>query len=484
MPVRSQIESPRRIMAMTSPRALDVTARNMLRTLRNTRALLAGLDACACIIMPLAALDLRFGDAIPEEHLLPYQTLMPVLVGWRLLMARAFGLYDFRHRLTVGDFFFNACGAALLGVLGGYLVMAVLQLYYAPATQLSRSVAFFDLTGLIIWYALSRRAVLNILYRLGYRVRVILVGAREPCRAVAEEIREHAPPLLEVVGYCSSEAAGSDSDYAGAVDELIPAMHARGASAVLLVDSALSQRQLADVLKYGDPEGIELLQLPGLDPSILASTRVVGIAGLPVVPLHPAFLASLYRPVKRAMDIVMAAIGLVFGLPGALLVAVAIRMDTRGPVLFVQDRIGHRRRPFRAYKFRTMIVDAERDSGPVLAANPDPRVTRVGRWLRKSRMDEYPQLWNVLRGDMSLVGPRPERPEFVEQYLAACPLYERRFLVKPGLTGLAQIHGRYDTDYLHKLRYDLIYINSLSLLTDLQVLLATVRIVLTGKGAA
>ncbi|MEX2015390.1 MAG: sugar transferase, partial [Candidatus Hydrogenedentales bacterium] len=122
-------------------------------------------------------------------------------------------------------------------------------------------------------------------------------------------------------------------------------------------------------------------------------------------------------------------------------------------------------------------------SGPVLATANDPRITPVGRMLRRMRIDEIPQLWNVLRGDMSLVGPRPERADFIARFTQETPLYERRFLVKPGLTGLAQIHGRYDTDYAQKLRYDLIYINTLSLQTDLRILLATIRTVLTARGA-
>ncbi len=138
---------------------------------------------------------------------------------------------------------------------------------------------------------------------------------------------------------------------------------------------------------------------------------------------------------------------------------------------------------FRLYKLRTMVADAEAETGPALAIRSDPRVTRLGGVLRKFRVDEIPQLWNVLRGEMSLVGPRPERKEFVEQFIKENPLYERRLLVKPGLTGLAQIHGRYDTAYAHKLRYDLIYVNTVSLLVDLRILIATVRIVLTGHGA-
>jgi lipopolysaccharide/colanic/teichoic acid biosynthesis glycosyltransferase len=134
-------------------------------------------------------------------------------------------------------------------------------------------------------------------------------------------------------------------------------------------------------------------------------------------------------------------------------------------------------------KFRTMVHGAESGSGPVLSERGDPRVTPLGRFMRRFRLDEAPQLWNVLTGAMSLVGPRPERPAFVARFTETDPLYERRHLVRPGMTGLAQIHGRYDSDYAHKLRYDLMYVNSASFAMDLRILFATLRIVVTGSGA-
>jgi lipopolysaccharide/colanic/teichoic acid biosynthesis glycosyltransferase len=167
-----------------------------------------------------------------------------------------------------------------------------------------------------------------------------------------------------------------------------------------------------------------------------------------------------------------------------LLAALAIKLDSRGPVLFSQVRVGHRGRYFRIHKFRSMVQNAETETGPVLSPLGDNRVTRVGRLLRRSRADELPQLWNILRGDMSFVGPRPERPEFFDQFVRENPLYERRTLVQPGLTGSAQIHAYYGTDYRHKLRYDLMYINNLSFALDLRLIVATIRIVLTGRGAA
>jgi sugar transferase (PEP-CTERM system associated) len=189
---------------------------------------------------------------------------------------------------------------------------------------------------------------------------------------------------------------------------------------------------------------------------------------------------------KRLLDLTVAAVGFVLSFPLMLLVALAVRLDSPGPVLFRQERLGRGGRPFTLWKFRSMRTDAEAKSGPAWAAKDDPRVTRIGRFLRKARLDELPQFWNVLVGDMSLVGPRPERELFVKQLLETCPFYEQRLVVRPGLTGWAQVKAPYASSFeesVEKLKYDLYYIKNLSLFLDISILLSTARIVLLGKGA-
>jgi lipopolysaccharide/colanic/teichoic acid biosynthesis glycosyltransferase len=163
-------------------------------------------------------------------------------------------------------------------------------------------------------------------------------------------------------------------------------------------------------------------------------------------------------------------------------VAVAVRLTSRGPVLFRQERLGKDRRPFTMFKFRTMRADAERGTGPVLATENDPRVTWLGRSLRAARLDELPQLWNVLRGDMSFVGPRPERPEFVRAFERDIHGYAERFKIRPGLTGYAQVNGEYHTSAATKLKYDLAYIYNRSLWLDFRILSETVKVIMTRKG--
>ncbi|MGH6897902.1 MAG: sugar transferase [Geminicoccaceae bacterium] len=191
------------------------------------------------------------------------------------------------------------------------------------------------------------------------------------------------------------------------------------------------------------------------------------------------------RRIKRGLDVLVASVALVWLAPLLCLIGLAIRLDSPGPVLFRQERLGQWRRPFSCLKFRTMGEDAERHTGPVWAAADDPRITPVGRFLRKSRMDELPQLFNVLRGEMSLVGTRPIRRYFADQLTDLIPFYDLRFLEKPGVTGWAQVKYRYSSSYteqIEKFHFDYYYIRHRSLALDLYIMFLTVSVVLRMKG--
>jgi sugar transferase (PEP-CTERM system associated) len=198
------------------------------------------------------------------------------------------------------------------------------------------------------------------------------------------------------------------------------------------------------------------------------------------------FKSRISRLVKRVVGLILSSVMLVILSPVMLLVVIAIKLDSRGPVLFSQERVGEFGKPFVLYKFRSMRTDAEAKSGPVWAQEDDPRVTRLGRFMRKVRLDELPQLWNVFTGDMSFVGPRPERQFFVEELKKKIPYYNERFSVKPGVTGWAQImypYGATEKDALEKLKYDLYYIKNMSFAFDMMVIFRTVKTVLSGSGA-
>lgn len=188
--------------------------------------------------------------------------------------------------------------------------------------------------------------------------------------------------------------------------------------------------------------------------------------------------------IKRFIDILGSLLGIIIFLPLFIIIAIAIKLETPGPIFFTQRRLGKNKKPFSIIKFRTMVHNAEKKTGPVWARKNDPRITKVGRLLRQAHLDELPQLFNVLKGDMSLVGPRPEREEFVKHLEKIIPGYEKRFRVKPGITGLAQIRYKYDEtikDVKRKLRFDLIYIKNMCLRLDLRIIFSTFLIILKGK---
>jgi exopolysaccharide biosynthesis polyprenyl glycosylphosphotransferase len=189
------------------------------------------------------------------------------------------------------------------------------------------------------------------------------------------------------------------------------------------------------------------------------------------------------RIMKRGFDLILSTLILILAAPLFVLVAIATFIGSPGPVFYLQERIGYQGRAFKLIKFRTMIPDAERETGEKLADKNDPRVTRVGALLRRFRIDEIPQFINVLKGDMSFVGPRPERPLFVRNFIKTLPGYSERHKVKPGITGLAQVRGYYDTSVENKLKYDLAYIYNQSFSLDLMILLETIKTVLIRPGS-
>ncbi|MEW6169961.1 MAG: sugar transferase [Candidatus Omnitrophota bacterium] len=198
------------------------------------------------------------------------------------------------------------------------------------------------------------------------------------------------------------------------------------------------------------------------------------------------FAQKSFQKFKRAFDVILSLVGLTIASPVILLSAFLIRANSKGPIIYKQNRVGRNGKIFKIYKLRTMRLDAEKDTGAVWAKKDDPRVTSVGRILRQLHIDEIPQLLNVLKGEMSIVGPRPERPELVRDLKVLIRDYEKRLLIKPGITGLAQVWHKYDEtidDVKKKIKYDILYLKKMCWLVDLRILMQTVVVVLTGRGA-
>jgi sugar transferase (PEP-CTERM system associated) len=321
--------------------------------------------------------------------------------------------------------------------------------------------------------------------------RILIVGTGSIARLIAWQIQNQHDFAYRIVGYLA-ENSETDVDADGLHLPLL------GSALDVARLSALHQISRV-VVAISDRRGHlpiqELLRakLAGVRIEDAATTyeRITGkILTDGIAPswfiFSDGFRASrATRLLKRTVDVVMAAVGVVLAAPLMLLTAIAIRLDSPGPILYRQERVGENDRLFTLCKFRSMRSDAEKGT-PIWAKNNDSRVTRVGRFIRLTRLDELPQLLNVLRGDMSFVGPRPERPYFVQQLTAQIPFYAERHTVKPGVTGWAQVRYRYGSsieDAMEKLRYDLYYIKHLSIAFDLTIVIDTVKVILCAKGA-
>jgi exopolysaccharide biosynthesis polyprenyl glycosylphosphotransferase len=280
---------------------------------------------------------------------------------------------------------------------------------------------------------------------------------------------------------------GEDEDVPvfGDLARLGAVVEERDIKEVLIALDSSQHDKLLDVVTRCDAEGVGLKIMPDMYDIISGQARTNQIYGFPLIEIMPELMPEWERSVKRLIDLVVSLLILLIGLPIWIIVAAAIKLDSKGPVFYKQERVGKEGKVFTMFKFRSMVKDAEKHSGPQWAEKNDPRITRVGRIIRRLHFDEVPQFINVLDGDMSLVGPRPERPFFVRQLSEQIPLYSRRLKVRPGITGWAQVKHKYDEtleDVKAKLQYDLFYIENISIRMDMKILLNTVYSVLARKG--
>jgi sugar transferase (PEP-CTERM system associated) len=316
------------------------------------------------------------------------------------------------------------------------------------------------------------------------RERVYVLGTGERAQRLVRGLRERATLGVEVVGWTGDVEGELTRD--SVASHLLGLARGKGVHRVIVAmpdrRGTLPIEELLD-LRLG---GVKVEE---------ATSWLERISGrIEVEQLYPSWIifadgfrfSAFFRLVRRGLNFLVALAGTIISLPLLPFITLAVKLDSSGPVLYRQRRVGRRGTIFHCYKFRTMRVDAEADTGATWASDDDPRITRVGRFLRSSRLDEVPQLWCVLKGDMHFVGPRPERPEFVEWLSKEIPYYGVRHVVRPGITGWAQVQYKYGNtldDAREKLQYDLFYIKNASLGLDLLIMFQTIKIVLLGRGA-
>ena len=397
-------------------------------------------------------------------------------------------LYDLRRIADHRDLFVR-----IIQGLGAASFLLAALYFWAPSLVIGRGV--FVIASLVTLSVVGgwRIAFEWLAMRILPRERLLLVGTTPGVTTLARELEELGAEVgVDIVGYVDPVPEGAKlavgRGVIGTIEDIPSIVRARNVDRVVLsLSEARGQLPMNKLLD---------MKLQGVTFDYLASVYEEYTGKIAIENLRPSWLvfsegfrkSHALSAAKRLLDIVAAVIGFTLAAPLMALVAVAVKLTSPGDVLYHQERVGQHGRVFTVHKFRSMRMDAEAGTGAVWASKSgDPRVTLVGRFMRKTRLDELPQLWNVLVGDMSLIGPRPERPQFVSQLTREIPFYGQRHIVRPGLTGWAQVKYTYGAsveDAMEKLQYDLYYIKNMSLALDVLIACSTVKTVLLRRGAA
>jgi len=436
----------------------------------------------------------ELGFFAESDNLSLLQISLIVNLLWILFFA-FFGFYDAAYAKSRVDEFIQIFKTISLGVLIIFLVTFETETDLENPPKLSRMFILNYWLILLVTVTAVRMLVRTIQRYLlsagiGHR-RTVIVGWGKKGWDLADEVRKFPALGLDVVGFVSVHTSPQDKTshghvpLLGNVDQINAILEDAKAQQVIFALKGNAREKVMDVMDRCNGRQVDFKIVPDLYDIVVGQARTNQIYGLPLIDVMPHYLPEWERKFKRLMDLLTASIILLLFSPLWLLLAVAIKLDSKGPVLYQQERVGFNGRIFNIHKFRSMVHKAESQTGPRWAEKKDPRITRVGNIIRKLRLDEVPQFINVLKGEMSLIGPRPERPYFVEKFKQDIPFYARRLKVKPGITGWAQIKGEYDTSIENvkdKLKYDLFYLENMSLRMDAKVILNTIYIMLRGKG--
>jgi exopolysaccharide biosynthesis polyprenyl glycosylphosphotransferase len=446
------------------------------------------LDAIFVNLAIVAAFSIRFLGRPPMFNFGPYLVLAPLITVLYLGAGYIYGLYEPERTENAWAVVRIASQAVVVGSLLTLAAFYMAGPSFNSFPRLVLGIAFpIQLAVLLGW----RIVALRVTPIHWPEQRVLIVGAGELATELAEELTNRSRWGYKVVGMlardeqervaCEAGDCAAPFPLLGTTDRLAAAVRDGHVDRVI-VASPVALRELVEEMALTDESQVRIDVIPELYEIFIGTVDSI-VADIPLMEITRRTVPTWFGGVKRGIDIIAALVLLVIASPFLLLASVAILLTMGLPIFFRQERVGKDLRPFDVLKLRTMVNDAEKVSGPVLATEDDPRITPVGRFLRRFRIDELPQLVNILVGDMSFVGPRPERAFFVERFLQEISGYRERFRIKPGVTGLAQVSGGYATTPERKLKYDLIYMYHQSLLMDTQILVETLRVVLTGRGA-
>lgn len=423
-----------------------------------------------------------------------YALVFPLFLLGHLGIFFFQGFYRSRLKRTkIDDFFFISLNA----VLTILLVSAILSYLYsysqgpAPLFRVNFKIShgFLGVYFIVVIFMISfLRNQIYFYQKKRYArgldlVNALVVGAGEMGRSVAQKITQYKDLGFVCQGFLDDERPvgekvdiDSGVEVIGRIDDLGAVLEKGTIGEVFVALDLKNYAKILETIKVANKYVVNIRLVPDVFQLLTLRANVQDLDGFPVISIDDVSLKGLQRVIKRLFDIAVATVGLVLFLPLILVVAVLIKVTSRGPVFYKQERMGLDGRRFTMIKFRTMICDAERETGPVMCRAGDPRITRVGRFLRKFSIDEIPQLINVFLGQMSLIGPRPERPAFVRDFAEKIPNYMLRHKFKCGITGWAQVHGlRQETSMEKRIEYDLYYMQNWSLALDLKILWMTLR---------
>ena len=317
---------------------------------------------------------------------------------------------------------------------------------------------------------------------------VIILGKGDSSWHLINQLKKSPSLGYNVLGYVSDDNdlnMDKSTIYLGRLSDIQEIISNNDIDDIIISSSEYSHDEILNIIGSLYNLSVCIKIVPDMYEALTGQVKMSILHGLALIDINPDILTEYQRLVKRLLDVLISIITLVCAMPIIIMVIFIIKLTSSGSIFYTQVRVGRKGRHFNLYKFRTMFENSEKESGPVWASVDDPRITPIGRFLRKFRIDEIPQLFNVLKGDMSIVGPRPERPFFVEKLTARFPYYSRRLCLRPGITGWAQVVGDYDTtieNVENKLKHDFYYIENISMLLDIKIMFMTLIILINGRG--